>query len=246
MLICSTWQLSVNTSITLPISYGLALTKHVHAQAGIEFGQQEAMPSSTFSGLLGRGQTAEGFVTFYPDEVYTLSLSGLHTTTSQKIADFELSKQFEFLGATFDVGDRTDTKTTYEALYHQYVASEPEPTRQFSLSFQSPTAFSQQRTYLPLPVPTLLFRSWLERWNHFSSIYLGGQDLIGYVENSVVLSRHRIQSNPFSVHKSNITGFTGNIRLNVLHRSDPVLAQVLNLLVHYAQFSGTGIKTRLG
>lgn len=245
MLIRSTWTIEVNAVTTLPLSYGLALTKYLHAQAGMEIGQ-EAMPTTTFSGILGRTQMADGFVTFYPDEFYQFSLSGLHESAARKIAALMLPKQLDFLGAQFNIIDRVDSTTSYEILYHQHVADQPEPARQLALSFLTPTAFSQNHTYLPLPVPALLFRSWLERWNHFSPVYLGGQELIGYVEGAVVLSRHRIQTKMFSLQKANIGGFTGNIRLSVLRRSDPLLAQVTNLLIHYAQFSGTGVKTRLG
>lgn len=245
MLICSTWTLKPSSKTTLPVSCRLALSKFIHQQAGIEFGQA-ATPDTTFSGLLGRTHRADGFLTFYPEETYQMSLNGLQSDSVQKIADLQLPKTLEFLGTHFEVTSREDKKTSYEALYHQYVANQPEPERQLSLSFSSPTAFSQQRTYLPLPIPALLFRSWLERWNHFSSIYLGEQELIGYIEQSVVLSRHRIQTNVFPIHNSNISGFTGNIRLSILKRGDPLIAQVTNLLAQYSEFSGTGIKTRLG
>jgi CRISPR-associated endoribonuclease Cas6 len=38
----------------------------------------------------------------------------------------------------------------------------------------------------------------------------------------------------------------GDVTLQVLNRADPLLANVANLLVQYARFSGTGMKTRLG
>mgnify|MGYP001794196770 CR=1 FL=1 len=245
MLICSTWTLKAVSKSTLPASYRIALSKFIHQQAGIEFGQ-DATPRTTFSGLLGRAQRADGFVTFYPEERYQISLSGLQADSAKKIAALALPTTIEFLGTQFEVITREDQKTSYEALYHQHVADQPAPKRQLSLSFVSPTAFSQQRTYLPLPVPTLLFRSWLDRWNHFSTIYLGDKELLTYIEQSVVLSRHRIQTSVFPIHNSTVNGFTGNIRLNILQRSDPLIAQVTNLLANYAQFSGTGIKTRLG
>ncbi|NEZ67830.1 CRISPR system precrRNA processing endoribonuclease RAMP protein Cas6 [Leptolyngbyaceae cyanobacterium CCMR0082] len=245
MLMRSTWILKPETTATLPRSYRLELSKRLHTQAGIELGS-ETIPSTTFSGLLGKAQAAEGFITFSPDEFYRLSLSGLQESASKAIATLNLTDTFDFLGTEFQVIDREDETTSYEALYHQYVANEPEPERQMVLSFLSPTAFSQNRTYLPLPVPTLLFRSWLERWNHFSSVYLGGDELIRYLGEAVALSRHRIQTQSFPIYKGNVSGFVGTATLSILYRSDPLLAQVANLLVHYGQFAGSGMKTRLG
>ncbi|NEQ34243.1 MAG: CRISPR system precrRNA processing endoribonuclease RAMP protein Cas6 [Leptolyngbya sp. SIO4C5] len=186
------------------------------------------------------------FVTFQPGEFYQLCLNGLQETSSKAIADLDLDKQLKFLGAAFNITNRVNDVTSYEALYHEQVANEPEPVRQFSLRFVTPTAFSQNRLYLPLPVPTLMFRSWLERWNHFAPVYLGSDDLIGYLSEAIALSRHRIQTRSVQVYSSYITGFTGDVSLRTLSRIDPLLANVANLLVQYAQFTGTGTKTRLG
>jgi CRISPR-associated endoribonuclease Cas6 len=91
-----------------------------------------------------------------------------------------------------------------------------------------------------------LFQSWLKRWNYFANIYLGGDELIGYLTNNICLNHHRLRSRSFRVYQSNIVGFTGTIRLKIPQKVDPLLAQVAHLLVNYAQYSGTGIKTRLG
>lgn len=245
MLIRSTWTLRVNAPTTLPKSYRLELSKHLHNLAGLEVGGA-AMPNTTFAGLQGRVQYTDGFVTLQPDEFYQLSLSGLQKDVSGAIASLDLPDTLDLLGARFKVIDRVDDTTSYEALYHRYVADEPEPERQITLSFPSPTAFSQNRTYLPLPVPMLMLRSWLERWNEFAPVYLGKDDLVGYLGETVVLSRHRIQTQAFPIHKGMVSGFTGTVTLSMLQRGDSLLAQVANLLTHYAQFSGTGIKTRLG
>ena len=245
MLIRSTWTLRPEECISLPNAHGLELSKYLHGQLNMELGG-EAIPSTTFSGLVGNVVTSRDFVTFDANEFYQLSLTGLQEPAAKAIADLDLGDRLEFLGASFNITDREDKTTNSEALYHTYVADEPEPTRQLALSFLTPTAFSQNRLHLPLPVPTLMFRSWLERWNHFAPVYLGGDDLIGYLGEGVALTRHRIQTRSFQVHQSRVTGFTGEVTLRVLSRVDPLLANVAELLVQYARFSGTGVKTRLG
>ncbi|PZO58527.1 MAG: CRISPR-associated protein Cas6 [Phormidesmis priestleyi] len=245
MLIRSTWTLTVDAFTTLPKTYQLALSKQLHAQAGLDFGN-ESIPSVTYSGISGRDSSVEDFITFSPDEFYTLSLNGLNEPASKAIEALDLSEHLEFLGARFKVINREDEATSYEALYHRFVADEPEPVRRLAFSFSTPTAFSQHRTYLPLPVPTLMFHSWLERWNHFSPVYLGADELIEYFGGSIALSRHRIQTRSYSLDRGFVTGFTGTVNLKVLRHSDPLLANVAELLANYAQFVGTGIKTRLG
>lgn len=245
MLIRSTWTLTTDVAVTLPKTYGLELVKALHTQLKIEMGS-EAIPSTTFVGLVGNCSNSREFVTFKPQEFYQLSLSGLQDASSKAIADLDLGDQLQFLGATFTIVNRDDEITSYESLYQEQVANEPEPVHRFDLHFVTPTAFSQNRLYLPLPVPSLMFRSWLERWNHFAPVYLGGDELVGYLGDAIALSRHRIQTRAVQVYQKPITGFTGDVSLRVLSRLDPLLANVAHLLVQYAQFSGTGIKPRLG
>ncbi len=245
MLIRSTWTLIVSEPTVLPRSYGLELVKDLHRRMRLELGGN-SIPSVTYSGITGFCSASRDFLTFSPEEFYQLSVCGLQETPSKAIASLDLSPSLEFLGAKFDVVNREDDTSSYENLYHTLVAAEPEPIRHFDLKFTTPTAFAHQRTFLPLPVPNLMFRSWLERWNHFAPVYLGSDELIGYLEGAIALSRHKLQTSSFQVHSGKVNGFTGKVTLQVLHRTDPLLANVANLLIHYARFSGTGVKTRLG
>lgn len=244
MLIRSTWQLSVTEPIALPRSHHLSLVKDLHNRLDIRMGEEQ-IPSTTFSGILGFYDRNGDFVTFLPDQVYTLTLSGLQESSSKAIADLDLGETLDFLGASFVISDRQNEITTYENLYTELVANEPEPIRRYELYFATPTAFAQNRTHLPLPVPSLMFRSWLERWNHFAPVYLGGDDLIAYLTSYVTVTRHQIKTSTIRIHQGQCTGFTGQVTIQAIGRVDPLLINVANLLVNYAAFSGTGIKTRL-
>lgn len=244
MLIHSTWTLSVSEPTVLPRSYGLELVKQLHQKLGLEMGS-EKIPSTSYSGILGFYSTSKDFLTFHPDEFYKLSLCGLQEVAAKGIASLE-SESLEFLGAKFNIINREDETTSYEELYTTLVANEPEPVRRFDLQFLTPTAFAQSSTHLPLPVPTLMFRSWLERWNHFAPIYLGSDELIAYLTNAIILKHHKIQTRSLVLQKGYVNGFVGDVTLQVLNRADELLANVAHLLVHYARFTGTGVKTRLG
>ena len=126
------------------------------------------------------------------------------------------------------------------------MGNEPETSRFFDLQFITPTAFAQSATNLPLPVPSLMFRSWLERWNYFAPVYLGSDDLIAYLSNAIILKKHKIQTRTWQLQRGFVNGFVGDVTLQVLNRADPLLANVANLLAQYSQFTGTGMKTRLG
>jgi len=91
-----------------------------------------------------------------------------------------------------------------------------------------------------------MFRSWLERWNYLAPVYLGGDELLAYLSDAVALKSHKIQTRLFSLPHGYVNGFTGYATLQVLRYVAPLLANVANLLVRYAHFAGTGMKTRLG
>lgn len=245
MLLRSTWTLKTLETVVLPRSYPLELVKLLHHYMGLDLGT-DAIPAITFSGIVGAVSSSKDMLTFHPNESYSLSLSGLSEGTAKAIAALDLSSGLEFLGARFEGVDRVDETTNYEDLYTTLVANEPDPIRQFKLHFVTPTAFAQNRIHLPLPVPGMMFRSWLERWNHFATVYLGGDELIGYLSESVPIRQHNIQTRSFQVHHGKLTGFVGTVTLQIPQRIDPLLANVANLLINYAQFTGTGMKTRLG
>lgn len=245
MLIRSTWTLSLSDPAVLPRAYHLELVKELHRRLGLEVGS-ETLPSVGFSGIQGFYQVSQDFVTFTPDEFYTLSLCGLQENAAKAIASLNLSPSLEFLGAKFDIINREDEITSYEQLYTELVANEPEPIRRFNFKFTTPTAFAQGHTHLALPVPNQMFRSWLERWNHFAPVYLGSDELIAYLSQAVLLKHHKIQTRSYQLPKGYVNGFVGNVTLQISYRTDALLANVANLLVQYSQYSGTGIKTRLG
>lgn len=245
MLIHSTWTLTVSEPTVLPRSYTLELVKDLHRRISLEIGQ-EIVPSTTYSGIIGKCTASGDFLTFHPDEFYQLRICGLEETVSKAAASLDLSTGLEFLGAKFEAIDRQDEITSYEQLYTTLVANEPEPIHRFNLQFLTPTAFAQNRIHLPLPIPSLMFRSWLERWNEFAPIYLGGNELIAYLESAVVIKSHQIKTRSHQLQRGYIMGFVGDVKLQVSFRIEPLLANVANLLIHYSQYAGTGIKTRLG
>ena len=245
MLIRSTWNLATSQPVTLPRTYHLELAKNLHQQMSLNIGGDQ-IPTTTYSGILGRYLASGDFLTFQPEEFYQLTLCGLQQNTAKAIKSLDLGLSLEFLGAKFDIINREDEITSYEQLYATLVANEPEPIREFQLKFNTPTAFAQGKFQLPLPVPGLMFRSWLLSWNEFAPVYLGGGELIGYLVEAIALKRHRIQTLPFRVNKGMVNGFVGEVTLQALYKTDSLLVNVANLLVNYSQFAGTGIKTRLG
>jgi CRISPR-associated endoribonuclease Cas6 len=64
--------------------------------------------------------------------------------------------------------------------------------------------------------------------------------------NAVLLKHHKIQTRSWQLQRGYTNKFVGEVTLQVFKRADSLLAKVASLLVQYAEFPGTGIKTRLG
>jgi CRISPR-associated endoribonuclease Cas6 len=243
-LIRATWVVSMEQETILPRTYGFALVQELHSKMKLALGDAE-IPNVTFAGLIGKTKGVEDFVALEPDTEYKLILSGLDDVAVQAIEALDLTDTLDLLGAKLRLVRQPDDCTSYEQLYEVAVLNEPEPRSHYDLKFLTPTAFSQNRRYLPLPVPRLLFRSWLERWNHFAPVYLGGDELLEYLDSTVALQHLRIQTRQIAVQQSRIPGFVGTVNLR-LFLKDPLLNNIAELLLAYSQFCGTGIKTRLG
>jgi CRISPR-associated endoribonuclease Cas6 len=244
MLIRANWLLTVNEPVLLPRAYGLGLVKDLHAKMNLQMGGS-TMPNLTCSHLIGNAQSAADFIEFLPDTSYQLIMCGLNSVASSAIKDLDLTDTLALLGVKFQIERQADEVTSYEELYQRSIVLEPPAIDRYPLTFLSPTAFSHKGKYLPLPLPNLMFRSWLERWNHFAAVYLGGDELIEYLDRTIAIAQLRIHSRNIAIYQGNIPGFLGVVNLRLL-ATDPLVANVAQLLLAYSRFAGTGIKTRLG
>lgn len=246
MLIQSTWKLKINQETLLPCAYSTNLIKLLYQKMGLEF-TAETLPEITFSGILGNYKKNDNFYILSPEEDYYLSLSGLELSASKAIKELNFNNdKLDFLGISFQVGNREDDITTYEQLYSELVAEDPESIKDYRLEFLTPTSFAQGKMNLPLPLPSLMFHGWLNKWNNFCNIYLGSDELIDYLSNNIYLNYYRLNTRKLQINQQKVTGFVGEINLKIPQRVDDLLANVANLLINYSQYCGTGIKTRLG
>ena len=135
--------------------------------------------------------------------------------------------------------------TTYRQLW------EAQPDRQptISLSWISPTSFRRKGHHFPLPVPTNVFHSYLRRWNDFSGIPIDQDKFLEWVDNCVLIVRHKLESMKVAAgKKGSVTGFTGAIEFSLSEKAGerPEFEQLFYALGRLAPYCGTGHKTTFG
>ena len=121
-------------------------------------------------------------------------------------------------------------------------------SRNFILSFISPTSFRKSDHHFPLPVPVNLFRSYLRRWNHFASDKYDADDFLTWIEQNVYIVRHQLETNKVAGGKRGlVTGFVGAVELNLAKNCDrPEYVCLYKALCLFSVYCGTGHKTTFG
>lgn len=111
--------------------------------------------------------------------------------------------------------------------------------------FLTPTTFKQGTHLLPLPIPKLIFKSILKKWNEFSPYPMANLDL-EEIENVVVLSGYNIKTEKVEFGNFSSVGFVGNVTFNILKSADESLVKSLNVLSNFIIYSGVGYKNTMG
>lgn len=117
--------------------------------------------------------------------------------------------------------------------------------RVITLEFASPTAFRQGDLDLPLPVPRLIFSSYLQKWNRFSGIPFD-RELLTIIERHVGLKEHKIKTVPFNDGRVTIPGFVGSCTFLIKGKLKEEAVRQINCLADFAFYAGTGRKTTHG
>lgn len=216
--------------------------------------RQNELRPYTLSGLRG-GSHRGGQILLMPEHTLWWRLTTLTPTLSQ----FILNRLLPNLPQTISLGEQPfdllppilDPKqhpwagqTTGEDLAAQALIAARQPTRQIEIHFASPTTFHSQERHQPFPLPAMVFRQWLEKWNAFSPVAFP-KETLAVVETQLTISRYRLESQVVKFGQAMFIGFTGRCAYRILTQ-DPYWQRLLHALARYAFYCGTGAKTTFG
>jgi CRISPR-associated endoribonuclease Cas6 len=226
----------------------------------------------TVSALRGTGPGSQGQVALKPEREYWLRVTSFQPELSQRLlekvvpalpGEVRLAETaFALKKATCDPGEHPWAgQTTFEALAQEHLLGARRPDRKLTLRFASPTTFrrtagetsltdDQGRAYrvaghnVALPLPGLVFDSYLQRWNAFAPVALH-PDVKRYAQECVAISRYRLQTVLVEFGAARHVGFVGSCQFIALVH-DPYWLRLLNLLAAFAFYAGTGHRTTRG
>ena len=226
----------------------------------------------TVSALRGTGPGSQGQVALTPQRAYWLRVTSFEPELSQRLTEdvvpnlpekMDVAEMaFALKGATCDPQEHPWAgQTTFETLAQEHLLGVGRPERKLTLRFASPTTFrrtegetsltnDQGRAYrvaghnVPLPLPGLVFDSYLQRWNAFAPVALH-PDVKRYAEECVAISRYRLQTVLVEFGAARHVGFVGCCQFMALVH-DPYWLRLLNLPAAFAFYAGTGQQTTRG
>ena len=203
----------------------------------------------TLSGLNGQFIATGQQLRLQQQQTYTWTITVLSKPLMDWLAQWlaTLPETLELRDASLQIthADIIHPATTYAQLAQ--LPCPPRPT--LALSFLSPTSFRRKKAHFPLPVPNNLFHSYLRRWNDLSSIPIDPDSFLEWIDESVIILRHRLESTKVAVGKQgSVTGFTGAIELGLARHAEQISEYVdwFYRLGHFAPYCGTGHKTPFG
>lgn len=209
----------------------------------------------TCSDVLG-AQVVGGGKKIVAREPYQVRVTGLESRTSQglvagfvedSVAEWVVAgHRFRVTGVAFNArSDVWSGQSSYEMLAEGLDAENGGKDRRVRLELASPTSFQSNGMQMPLPLPSLVFGSLVDRWNAFSPIPLQ-PEVRTFAENMMGITQYQLESAVTSTkNKGFRTGAVGTVLFTALGGSDYWLNAV-QVLANYALFSGVGVKTTEG
>jgi CRISPR-associated endoribonuclease Cas6 len=262
MLIALTLTLTSPTAATVPPHLGranyaatLAALQALDPALGPLIHEGAGPKPLTCSGILN-GREARDGMPIVPDQPYYLRITGLTATVSQALAAALLATppaQWSLDGHRFAVHavtcdpaeDAWTGQTTYEALAAAQLLDSGRPDRNVTLRFVTPTTFNSNNMTVPVPMPSLVFGSLVERWNAFSPVTLS-PEMRRFGEEMVALSRYRLESKAVvQKNKGLRIGAVGEATYAALG-GDRYWLGVMQMLGDFADYSGVGAQTTQG
>lgn len=206
----------------------------------------ESQKSFTISGLEGKIDNNQGQLQIYSNQTYRWRVTAFSPIVVEWLAQWlqNLPANIELRYAPLQIQSVSYflKPTTYSQLFHT------KKDKKLTLSFVTPTSFRRKGHHFPLPLPFNVFHSYLRRWNNFSEIPFDEEAFLAWIEESVIINRHQLESVKVAAGKKGlVTSFLGAIEYSLTNTvQKQQFEQLFTTLGQFAPYCGTGHKTTFG
>ena len=117
--------------------------------------------------------------------------------------------------------------------------------RYIHVSFQTPTAFKSQGEYVCIPTLPLMYQSLMKKYDAASEDEtVESEEVLEQLLEYSRIVQYQLHSCSYFIHGTRIPAFLGQMKIKI---SGPqAMVNFLNLLFHFGEYVGIGIKTAMG
>ncbi|MCD5401279.1 CRISPR-associated endoribonuclease Cas6 [candidate division NPL-UPA2 bacterium] len=205
----------------------------------------------TVSPLYGGMKRHKDSVTISPHEVYQLRFTLLDdllfSPLVRSLAEQE-EREIYLEKAAFKIEDillsSFDSSLTGVDSFNDLL-QRATPQTKIALEFLSPVTFrSAKGRNILLPLPELVFGSYLEKWNAFSPLKIDlSRQILG---EKMTLSKYHLKTKVLEFKTHREIGFEGRCTFEAEDEEGEEELKKINALADFAFYSGTGAKTTMG
>ncbi|MEH2941299.1 CRISPR-associated endoribonuclease Cas6 [Lachnospiraceae bacterium KK002] len=117
--------------------------------------------------------------------------------------------------------------------------------RYIQVAFQTPTAFKSQEEYVRMPTLQLIYQSLMKKYDAASEDEtVESEEVLEQLLKYSRIVQYQLHSCSYSVHGKRIPAFMGQIKIRI--NGPQAMVNFLNLLFHFGEYAGIGIKTAMG
>lgn len=156
-------------------------------------------------------------------------------------------EQISLRKSGYDVGLKNAhivRQETYESLAGIYWG-QMKKIHHADIHFVTSTSFKTQGGYAVYPMPHLIFKGLIKKWNKFSTVSeLKEENMADQLATQTEIIYYKLHMHPYSLEGRRIKAFRGEWRLGYF-RND-IAERMISMLLDFANFAGSGIKTGMG
>ncbi len=179
-------------------------------------------------------------ITFLNDELFSKTTTAVILKSHQR-PFFLNGKELKLL-RTFKVTD--GDVASYEKLYEEST----ENLKNITLNFLTPTSFKKGKYDFLLPIPEMIFKSLIMKWNNFSTFKVNLTEMLDFIKRHIYIVGYSLNTVKIEMSSlKKITGFKGKLFLmNTYHNNDKKFVKYIDMLLQFSNFAGVGRKATMG
>lgn len=176
--------------------------------------------------------------------VTALDNSAKFNITDVLLNDSFTSAEIRHKGTTLYISEKSVEHIKYSDLLDKYYIR-GESSRYITFEFITQTSFKSNGKYVIMPASELILNSLVRKFDAVSeSLKLYDDSLMDYIKNHTEIVEYNLRSRKFPMEGISIPSFIGSVRIKL--SGNPEFISLCNMLLDFAQYSGTGIKTAMG